>query len=60
MQGREVFLSVVTHRWIRVCVTKWYPNSVMVEAATMKFLVLTYTSDPVFTFLLLFLSQIIN
>lgn len=45
---------------------KWYPNSVMVEAsrsaeaATMKFMVLSYASDPVFTFLVLFLSQIIN
>lgn len=67
MQGMKVFLSVVAHRWIRVSVShSGTLISVMVEAsrsaeaAPMRFLVMSYTSDPIFTSMLLFLSQIIN
>lgn len=67
MQGIKVFLNVVAHRWIRVSVSQSGTLiSVMVEAsrsaeaAPMRFLVLSYTSDPIFTFMLLFLSEIIN
>lgn len=67
MQGIKLFLNVVAHRWIRVSVSQSGTLiSVMVEAsrsaeaAPMRFLVLSYTSDPIFTFMLLFLSEIIN
>lgn len=63
----EVFSSVVAHRWIRVSASQsgtvisvMLEASRSAEAAAMKFLLLSYISDPVFTFMLLFLSQIIN
>lgn len=67
MQGIKVFLNVVAHRWIRVSVSQsgtlisvMAEASRSAEAAAMRFLVLSYTSDPIFTFMLLFLSEIIN
>lgn len=61
----EVFLSISSPRSVSVSqsgtlISVMVETSRSVEAATMKFLVLSYTSDPVFTFMLLFLSQIIN
>lgn len=61
----EEFLSISSPRSVSVSqsgtlISVMVETSGSAEAATMKFLVLSYTSDPVFTFMLLFLSQIIN